>query len=412
MISPRYFLKKVKDVKASDLLAIGPMLAGLALSPFNKKKNEGMWLICEEFTEARDNGYWFFKKMRENHPEQRCVYAIDKKSVDYQKVRDLGEVIQYGSVRHWVSYFTAAHTISSQKGGKPNAALCAFIELNGLFDSHTVFLQHGVTINAPEWLRADRSKFDMFITSALPECDFVRGAFGYEGDVIQLTGFPRFDNLHDVTVKSNRIVVMPTWRSWFNLKSQEQEGLTSAFQDSQYLREWRAFLESERLTKLIEDHELEVIFYPHRNMQRYIEDIRQELNTKATIASWQEWDVQDLLKTSEMIVTDYSSVFFDMVYMKKPVLFYQFDQDDFRKGQYGQGWFDYSDNPFGEAFQELDGLLDAIEAQIENRFAVSPEYLDAHSLCFPYYDANNSERVFECIRQADGNNAEEGTCGQ
>ena len=46
--------------------------------------------------EARDNGYWFFKYLREKHPEQSCVYAIKKKSVDYQKVAKLGRTVEYG----------------------------------------------------------------------------------------------------------------------------------------------------------------------------------------------------------------------------------------------------------------------------------------------------------------------------
>lgn len=402
MISPQYFLKKVKDVRPRDLAAVVPMVAAWAVSPFFKKRNQDTWVVCEDPLEARDNGYWFFKKMRENHPDQSCVYAIDMRSADYERVRDLGEVIPYGGLRHWLLYFTGAHTVSSQKGGKPNAALCAFLELNGLVDSHTVFLQHGVIINDLEWLYADRSRFDMFVTSAAPEFEFVDGTFGYEKGVVRLTGQPRFDGLHDFEVSPGRIVIMPTWRSWFNLKSEQQEGLDGDFLHSRYLEAWRALLESPRLNQLIEDHDLEVIFYPHRNMQRYLEDLKRGLRTKATVASWEDWDIQDLLKTSQLMITDYSSVFFDMIYMKKPVLFYQFDLDDFRKGQYKQGWFDYRDNPFAPSFGEREELLDALEECVSNGFAVTPKYLEAHEACFPYYDSCNTERVRESMLELDG----------
>ena len=40
-----------------------------------------MWLICEDYNEARDNGYWLFKYIREQQPQQDVVYAINKKSV-------------------------------------------------------------------------------------------------------------------------------------------------------------------------------------------------------------------------------------------------------------------------------------------------------------------------------------------
>lgn len=44
-----------------------------------------------------------------------------------------------------------------------------------------------------------------------------------------------------------------------------------------------------------------------------------------------KYDVQQLLKESLLLITDYSSVFFDMMYMNKPVIFYQFDENQYRK---------------------------------------------------------------------------------
>ena len=169
MISLKYFWAKVKDVKCQDLLAVFPMGLAVLVRPLYRKKYRNIWLICEEKKEARDNGYWFYRKMCENHPEQTCIYAIDKSSVDYNKVKGLGRTVQYGSLKHWIIYFTCAYNISSQKGGKPNAALCAFIELNNLYNAHNIFLQHGVIINDLKWLYADRSRIEMFITSAIPE---------------------------------------------------------------------------------------------------------------------------------------------------------------------------------------------------------------------------------------------------
>ena len=48
MISSKYFLEKVKDVKISDIKAILPMLIAKVVSPLYKKKYENYWLLCEE----------------------------------------------------------------------------------------------------------------------------------------------------------------------------------------------------------------------------------------------------------------------------------------------------------------------------------------------------------------------------
>ena len=72
-------------------------------------------------------------------------------------------------------------------------------------------------------------------------------------------------------------------------------------------------LNSKELDYLIINHNLKVVFFLHRNMQRYIEAF-QGVNEKIVIASWKDYDIQELLLTSKLMITDYSSVFFDMVY--------------------------------------------------------------------------------------------------
>ena len=54
-----------------------------------------------------------------------------------------------------------------------------------------------------------------------------------------------------------------------------------------------------------------------------------------------KYDVQQLLKESLLLITDYSSVFFDMMYMNKPVNFYQFDEKQYRKSHYKEGYLNY-----------------------------------------------------------------------
>lgn len=397
MVSREYFFNKIKDLKITDIFAVVPMLCAAVLIPFFRKSYSKTWLICEESMEARDNGFFFFKYMCTYQPQQKCVYAIKRKSVDYQRVKPLGTVIEFGGILHWLYYFLARYNISSQKGGKPNAALCAFMELNDLWNPHNIFLQHGIIINNLKWLYADRSKIDIFITSTKPEDDYIKENFGYNINSIKLTGLSRFDNLHDVNIKKNRILIMPTWRSWFCLKSKQNTITDNIFEISEYLYKWKELLESEVLNKLINQFNLEIIFYPHRNMQSYLNEFK-NICTKVIIASWEEYDVQDLLKSSEMLITDYSSVFFDMIYMKKPILFYQFDETKFREFQYEQGYFDYHQNPFGKSFNTLPEVLKELGHIVEDNYKVSDYYLLAHKEYFKFYDKDNSKRIFELLQ--------------
>ncbi|MCI8506879.1 MAG: teichoic acid biosynthesis protein B [Lachnospiraceae bacterium] len=391
-----YIINKMRDVKPRDIISIFSMGIARFVAPIAWKEYKGCWLVCEEAMEARDNGYWFYKYMREKHPDKRCIYAVSRKSVDYTKVTSIGETVEFGSIKHWGLYFLCEYNISSQKGGKPNAAVCAFMELNGIIKVKNVFLQHGVTINNARWLYSDRSNFTYFITATRPENDFIESTFGFPKNTVQYTGFPRFDNLHNIYTIRNRVLIMPSWRAWFKEKTAQVNRSDSDFEHSEYLEKWRDFISCNRMKEIIKKFDLEVIFYPHRNMQTYI-DFFKGNDSGVIIASARDYDIQELMKSAEMMITDYSSVFFDMVYMMKPVIFYQFDEQKFRKQQYQEGYFDYHNNSFGKSFKDTDLLFEELVRIIEKQFQVSTQFKAERSKIFELFDAKNSERIYQLL---------------
>lgn len=388
-----YLIERLQDVKLKDWLSFFPMLLALCLRPLYRSRYAEAWLVCEEPAEARDNGFHFFRYMRQQHPDRHTIYAIERRSTDYDKVRQLGPVIEYGSLRHWIVYFCCRFNISSNKGGKPNAAICQFLELNSIFKPHNIFLQHGVIINDLRWLYADRSCIERFVTSSVSETRYIEEQFGYPAGTIRMFGLARFDALHDPRPEHRRIVVMPTWRYWFNINSKKNADADSNVANSEYLQRWHSLLSSPRLQQLSEQYDFDIIFYPHHNIQPHLH-LFLDVQPAVTVASWHNYDIQAVLKSAHLLITDYSSVFMDVVYMKRPVLFYQFDEEKYRRYQYAQGYFDYHDNPFGQWSNDEAHLLDLIEQSARNNFAVSDSFIEAHNREFPLYDTNNCERLY------------------
>lgn len=388
-------LLKIKDVSLSDYISFFPMLTGLLLSPIYKKKYSNTWGICERKDEARDNGYHFFKYMTSNQPQQKCIYTIDKKCNDYQKVKDLGEIVQFGSVKHWILYFTCNYLISSQ-GFMPNGYICTFLERARLFKPKHVFLQHGITINKPEFLFAKYRSIKYIIAGAEPEYHFLKNEFGYPEGTVKYTGFPRFDCLHGSEIKKNRILVMPTWRKWLKFKSESHKDASINIESSDYAFGWRNLLQSDELQDAIKEYDLEIIFYPHPNMKGILNPVT-FVGSSIIIADPNVDDLQELLKTSAMLITDYSSVFFDMTYMKKPVIFYQFDEEKFRKYHYTQGWFDYQKTNFGEVCVTSEKVINIMLDYIKANFILSKRYEAEHEAIFKLYDTRNSERIYKFL---------------
>ena len=265
------FTEKLKRVKLNDMVEGWKLPVAALSAPFYKIKHPDLWIVSEDKMEARDNGYWFFKYVCENHPEQECVYAISSKSMDYDKIRKIGQTVEYGSLKHWIMYLSSTKKISSQKSGNPNAAIFYFLEVYDLIKDNRIFLQHGVIINELKWLYYDVTKMNRFICGAYPEYEFITKTFGYPKGNVVYTGLARYDGLHDA--KPERIVlIMPTWREWIadeDHRLKEYEG-TTEIPKTNYFLKWNAFLQDKRLKEIAEKFHVKFIFFPHRNMQKYM----------------------------------------------------------------------------------------------------------------------------------------------
>ena len=80
----------IKYIKWRDIAAIFKCIFIAPFALLAKIFIRNFWLVCEDENEARDNGYWFFKWVRENRPKQKIAYAINKKAKDYDRVKRLG----------------------------------------------------------------------------------------------------------------------------------------------------------------------------------------------------------------------------------------------------------------------------------------------------------------------------------
>ena len=78
----------------------------------------------------------------------------------------------------------------------------------------------------------------------------------------------------------------------------------------------------------------------------------------------------------------------DIVYMQKPVLFYQFDENKFRSGQYNEGYFDYHNNPYSLWADDINTMLNNLEKLLSGKVKLDYDVKDL----FPLYDTNNCER--------------------
>ncbi|MCI5822258.1 MAG: CDP-glycerol glycerophosphotransferase family protein [Lachnospiraceae bacterium] len=392
------FWTKIKEISFNDILHFFVFLLALFPAWVYKHYRRHLWLICENEMEARDNGYWLFKYIRENETQVDAVYAINPKSKDFFKVKELGETVSFGTFKHWVYYLAAEVNISSQKNGKPNAAVCYFLEVYGIRKNRRVFLQHGIISNDLPFVHYENAKFSLFVTSTKREYEYVRDNFNYPQGVVKELGLARFDQLHNIRVNSNQILVMPTWRGWISPPSHGKSVYHGVEQIRQtmYYQCWNAFLQDKEIQKLLEQQGKTMIFYQHREMQKFKGLFHSDC-PNILIKTVDSADVQQLLKESAYLITDYSSIAMDFAYMDKPLWYYQFDYEEFREKHYSKGYFDYETDGFGPVCRTYETLKADLICRIFEGKEEADKYAVRRRQFFDLKDNQNCKRNYEAI---------------
>lgn len=349
------------------------------------------WIITERSNQARDNGYCFFRYVHERHPEQKIIYIIDKSAADYKKIRKFRSVVQFDSWAHYYFYCLSKIHISAHVNGcRPSNSPIAR-RLKNVLSIKDIFLPHGVSYGVSEFCLQRYAKIDLFICSGLPEYKNVLNNYGYSEKEVAYTGFPRLDFWHDIKVDKKQILFMPTWRLYI---AQDPE---VDFCSTMFFKAYQSLINDAALIKYLKKNGLEMIFYLHHEMQKYAKYFTTPSSNIKIIQKSDQCDIQELLKAAALLVTDYSSVHFDFAYMNKPVVYYQFDKEEFFLKQYASSEFDFEADGFGPVYYQQEDVINKIISYQKNGYGVEKEYTNRMHQFYQLYDKNNCERVFLAI---------------
>ena len=359
-------------------------IISLVYKPFLKD----FWIIEENPNEACDNGYIFFKYLRKTRNDINVYYVIKKKSKDYDKVKILGNIIHHKSLKHWIYYLNAKEIIVTQKYANPSPALFHILHKFNIIKTPRIFLQHGIIKDDAKMFYYDRCKFRLFICGAEKEYEYVKNTFGYPKENVIYTGLARFDNLNLNNNINKFILVYPTWRNYINNQN-----------DFDYfMGNYYNLLDNELLVNILEKNNIKLKLVLHKNMKKY--DINYKtLSDNITINHNEDVNIQDLINRTDLLITDFSSLYFDIAYRKRPIIYYQFDYDKYRKNQLEEGYFSYEKDGFGDVFENSDLIVNKIKYYIDNNFKIEDKYSKRMDSFFARKDKENCKRILEEIEK-------------
>ncbi len=385
----------MKTIKKTLALLLAPLR-----SIFKSKE---IWILgASQGKKFTDNGAILYKYLLENHPELDVYWITRKDSPDLEKVKKTGPFLFKDSLLGNIYVLISDVLITTHNIHRDFSDY----DSERYSDKFKVFISHGIEglkIKAPEHAEVHKI-YDLSIAVSEFEKDIKVNEWGLKEDKICITNLPRYDALDKHKTKKveevKKIFYMPTWcpeyrktfdKSFSELAEREIED----FKSREYFQKITNFISSDDLGRFLEEEDAQMDVFFHQSINPFMKGVVESSTSPKRINLLSNGSaIQEKLIEADLLISDYSSVVWDFLYMNKPVIFYQFDQEKHLKttGTY----IDVPEDLFGPVTKSPRETIESIK-----KIAVKDDYEEKRRLIkdkfFDYDDSGNCKRMVDCI---------------
>ncbi|WP_284139009.1 CDP-glycerol glycerophosphotransferase family protein [Virgibacillus sp. LDC-1] len=343
-------------------------------------------------TVLKDNLFYVYNEMRNQFPEKEAVllFATFKGGV-MSKVKYTLHMLKGCYYLATSGYFIVDDYYMLLYLVKPRKE----VQVIQLWHSAGALKQFGLsTVGKPFGPSANYVKhvpvhgnYSKAYVSATEVIPFFANAFGMEEHRIKPLGIPRSDFFYNeseiqkakhtfyrkypMLSHKKLLLYAPTYRG----KSHHQE----AYQVPLDLNKLKMALEGEYA----------LLIHLHPYMRNDV--VLQSDEEHFVFPIVNEFSIQELLVIADILITDYSAVFFEYSLLHKPMIFYPYDMDDYQKER--DFYYDYQSLVPGPIVRSTEELIDVLRNN-----SLSTDTLAAfQSRFFDHLDGMASERVVQDI---------------
>ncbi len=364
---------------------------------FNKLKIEENMIIFESYRGQyyNDSPRYIYEYLYNNyHDEYRFIWVINDKrkkiTGNPKKIKRFSFAYFYYMARskYWVINLRQPGVLSKRMEqiilstwhGTPLKKLG--LDIDEIYSATPLIKMHYVR---------DASEWNYLISANKYSTEILRRAFKYTGEVLEY-GYPRNDILYQkdnelstkiktdlgIPLDKKTILYAPTWRD------DEYYGV------GQYKFDLK--LELDKLQKELSDDYVVLVrthyfIADNLDLSRY--------NGFALNVSYHD-EIAELYLISDILITDYSSVFFDFANLKRPILFYVYDYEKYASVLRGF-YIDMEKEIPGPLLFTTEDVID----NIKNIDKVSEEFKEKYEAFYKRFcyldDGNSSKRISEKV---------------
>ncbi|WP_308787067.1 CDP-glycerol glycerophosphotransferase family protein [Planomicrobium stackebrandtii] len=390
--------EKIKGLKDSSYTRRLFRAVFVILGKLPKKKK---LVVFESFhaKQFSDNPRAIYEHMKEHYPEFKLLWSVDKSAiklfeefnVPYIRRFTIPWFWTFPRAEYWVNNVRLPRWMPKPKNtvylqtwhGTPLKKLGLDIEEIHMPNTETESYKKNFTLESEKW--------DYLISPNSYSTEIFKRAFHYNGKVIE-TGYPRNDVLtnhsnqlisnlkKDLGIAEDKKVMLyaPTWRDnefyqkgKYKFKFQfDLENWKKEFGDEWVLLSRMHYLVAENFDfSAYEGMVYDVSLYP---------------------------DIRDLYLASDLLITDYSSVFFDYAILNRPIIFFMYDLENYRDQLRGF-YMDIEKDAPGPIVQTERELFQAIQSMTEADVQLSPIFSEFKGRFSSLEDGLAAERAVKAF---------------
>ena len=225
---------------------------------------------------------------------------------------------------------------------------------------------------------------DLLLASAKADLEIYTGAFNISKDKIIITGYPRNDILLNNNNNNNnkiQVIYMPTYRGEINSKFELFKKTNFDFNFFDELCKKNDISFTIKLHPVQQLESTDLIF----------------IHQCSNINIQNDNDIYEVLHKYDILITDFSGIYFDFLITGKPIVMAPFNMQEYLNKDRTL-YYEYSDicpsNPvknWNEVFEEILKIK-------ENNFKTSNKYHELQLRFHEYIDASSSRRALDAIK--------------
>lgn len=221
-------------------------------------------------------------------------------------------------------------------------------------------------------------------------------AFNAMDDKVFVCGYSRNDIFFNSEYLNNKDrIVANEYEFYFDIEKAKNNGnniiiYMPTFRESEYkffeivnLDKLNNFLKENNAILLVKAHHLS-------KLTKKFDEIRYSNITSIKATD----DPYPFLNISDILITDYSSVYFDFLLSDKPIIFFPYDLDTYMN-ESRELYHDYDSVTPGIRVETMDELMRAIRYYLDGKDEFETKRQEVLDMMFDYNDGKSSERLYE-----------------